>query len=165
MAYKETEETKVLQGSIDELRRTYDHITNIYDQLRLKALALIAGEVAIVAFIFTDYTNSKNFVPVGTDRQVIFFGAIAALGLAFGFLLWVISSVPWKLAHDTVKSGKLHKDYSTHKEFLEYLNDYYCDVLDYCNKLVSNKCKKFNWVVYLLAAGVILLLIVTKLGG
>ncbi len=160
---KHNEDEKVLLGSIDELRRVYDHITNIYDQLRVKALALIAGEVAIVTFIFVG--DPSRYVPEGVDRLIFFYAGIIALLAAFGLLLWVISSVEWSIPHGIESSKTQLSKHKSYLSFLKYLHDDYTQVVSHCNKIVSNKCKKFNWVVYLLSAGVIILLVVTKFGG
>jgi len=55
------DEKSILNMSMRELRHVYDHICNIFDQLRVKALTLIAGEVAIVSFIFG--TKDKLQIP------------------------------------------------------------------------------------------------------
>lgn len=158
------QQIEILRASITQLQKVYEHISNIYDQLRLKALALIAGEVAIVSFIFGD-PNSRN-IPDGADRRVFFFAAVVFLGLAFGILLWVISTVDWKLPHDFTKADDMlaDKNRNTPQSFLKYLHNDLCEVNDYCNKIVTRKCRKFNWTVYLLAAGVIILMVI-KFGG
>jgi len=160
----EIDNIKILKASITELRKVYEHINNIYDQLRFKALALIAGEVAIASFIFGD-PNSRN-IPIGADRRIFFFSAIMFLGLAFGILLWVISTVAWQLPHDFTKSDEMlsDKNRNTYLSFLKYMHNDYCEVNDTCNQIVSKKCKKFNWTIYLLAAGVIILMVI-KFGG
>jgi hypothetical protein len=47
-----SEKIAVLRAALRDIRRMYDHISNTYDQLRLKSIGLIAGEIALVAFIF-----------------------------------------------------------------------------------------------------------------
>src|SRR5581483_10491751 len=94
----DTEKIKILKISLDELRRFYDHVSNIYDQLRLKALALIAGELGIVGFIFSD--ASTRHIPRQVDTQLFYFAGIIFLALAFGSLLWTISSFSWQIPHD-----------------------------------------------------------------
>lgn len=159
-----TEDEKVLKESLEALRRSYDHISNIYDQLRLKALALIAGEVAIVSFIFANPVDRN--LPKGTDRLIFFYVAIALLALAFGFMLWIISTVDWMLPHDSKRADIIlsDKNRNTPSTFLKYLHDDYCAVNEHCNKIVSAKCRRFNWVVYTLAGGVIILMVL-KFGG
>lgn len=156
--------TKILQASIAEHRSNYGHISNIYDQLRIKALALIAGEVAIVTFLFTNW-NFRELLH-DSDRIFFFFTGVGLLGLAFTILLWVISTVEWKVPHNISNAKTLlgDKNHNTEESFLEYLNDDYATVNNFCNTLVSRKCRRFNWTLYLLAAGVIIVMVI-KFGG
>lgn len=163
MAADTDDNIKIIKASIVELRHSHEHISNIYDQLRLKALALIAGEVAIVSFIFGD---EKTKIPEESDRKVFFFVGLILLGLSFGALLWIISTVRWKLPHDFAKANDLLSDKNRNTEiaFFKCLHDDFCDVNEHNNKIVSNKCKKFNWVVYALSAGVIILMVMKFAG-
>lgn len=123
----------------------------------------LAGEVAIVTFIFAEPSARK--APDGVDRQVLYFASILALLLAFGLLLWIIHTVKWRAPHSYINHETLKKDYKTYKKFLEYIHDDYLEVVKHCGKIVDNKCKKFNWIAYLLSGSVILLLLITKFGG
>lgn len=164
MATSEKDKIGILKISIRELENNYNRISNIYDQLRIKALALIAGEVAIVTFLFTHWDFRK--VLEGSDRIIFFFTGVVLLSLAFGILLWVISTVEWKIPHDTRRADTLlnDKNYDSELAFLKYLNDDYAKVNEFCNSLVSRKCKRFNWTVFLLAIGVIIVMVI-KFGG
>lgn len=158
----DTQKTKILQASIDELRRFYDHVSNIYDQLRLKALALIAGEVAIASFIFS--SPNTNHIPSGSALRIFYFSGLILMGLAFALLLWTISSFDWKIPHDLYDSGSLYKKFEDEKAFLEYLHDDFIVAINHCLPAVNRKTKRFNWTIYLLAVGVIILLVI-KYGG
>jgi len=155
---------EILKTSIEEQRRLYDTTSNIYDQLRIKALALIAGEVAIATFLFTDWDVRK--ILIGSDRIFFFFTGVVLCGLAFGFLLWIISTVPWKMAHnfDTAQAWFSDKNHNSHTSFLEHLHDDYCNVNKYCANIVTKKCEKSNWAVFMLSAGIIILMVI-KFGG
>ncbi len=157
------EEEKTLAVAIEEQRRAYDHISNIYDQLRIKALALIAGEVAVITFIFSG--DSARYAPIGVDRMIFFYTGIALLLASAVILLWIVSTVGWKLAHSSMSSLTLRNEYPTHLKFLRYLNDDYCKVNAHCQGIINKKCARFNVVVYLMPIGVIMLLVITKFGG
>ncbi len=160
-----TDDSKILERSINELSKFYSHLSNIYDQLRLKALALIAGEVTIVTFLFNDPTS--RHVPKAPDTKIFYYSALIFLILTFGLLLWIISTVNWTLPHDTKRSSEVLADRNrnTYLGFLKYLQDDYCEVCDKTNKLVSSKCKRFNWCIYLLSAGAIILMVIKFAGG
>lgn len=155
---------QMLKHSLREHRNNFDHINNIYDQLRIKALALIAGEVAIVTFLFSGWDFKKAVFD--NDRTLVFATGILFLSLAFGIFLWIISTVQWSFPHN-LKSAKeilTDKNISTEDEFLEYIHDDFVIVNGRNNSIVTSKCKKFNWSVYLLSAGVIIIMVI-KFGG
>lgn len=155
---------QIIELSLAEQRSTYNIVSNIYDQLRIKALALIAGEVAIVTFLFTNWDFWK--LVSGGDRLVFLFAGIFLLGAAFALFLWIISTVQWVMPHDgrTAKDWEKDKNYPTYYSFLQYLHDDYISANNHCEKIVSNKCKKFNWSIFLLAGGVIIIMVI-KFGG
>lgn len=150
--------------SIREHRHTYQNISNIYDQLRIKALALIAGEVAIITFLFNNWDLSK--IISDGDRIIFLSVGIFLLSAAFAMFLWIISTVHWIFPHDnrSAQEWEADKNYPTYYDFLRYLHDDYNTANVHCEKIVSNKCKKFNWSIFLLAAGVIILMVI-KFGG
>lgn len=156
------EKVKILKVSLDELRRFFDHVSNIYDQLRVKALALIAGEVATATFIFS--ADNTRHIPAESGMKIFYFSGIVILGAAFGILLWIVASFTWKIPHDLDDSNKLYKKYNSELEFLEYLHDDFIGAIQHCLPAVDKKARKFNWAIYLLAAGIIMLLVI-KYGG
>lgn len=160
MAIPEKDELAILRLSLVEMQRTYDHITNIYDQLRVKALAFIAGEVAIVTFLFTAEVMWPNIL----YGKVLFLSAIVSLLLAFGLLLWTIASVQWKIPCDFERCKDMACTHSTELKMARYIHDEYLSVLNYCIPLVDKKAKKFNLTIYLLSASVIIVLLI-KYGG
>lgn len=155
-----TDEVAMLNVNIVEMRRTFDHISNIYDQLRVKALAFIAGEVAIVTFLFA---SSVPFPDV-LYGQILFVAAVVALMAAFGLLLWTVAAVPWKVPCDFEKHTVTKEKYKTELGLTRYVHDDFVRVLEYCVPLVSKKAKRFNTTIYLLSAGVIIVLLI-KYGG
>lgn len=155
-----SENTNVLMANLVELRRSFDHISNIHDQLRVKALAFIAGEVAIVTFLFSTAIQYPSII----YGQILFFSAVAALCIAFGLLFWAIATVNWKIPSDFECSNTLKEKYSTELSFIEYTNNDYVQVIRHCMKTVGDKAKRFNWTIYLLSWGVIILLLI-KYGG
>lgn len=147
---------EILRAAVDELRRLYDRLSNIYDGLKVKVLALIAGEVAIISFIFSGQSVKIPEEPYG----VIFFATgLAAMAVAFGLLLWVISTADWLVPHDTKESRLLHKRYKTEEEFLEYLKDDYESCIDHCAGKIKKRSAVFNKTVLVLSSGVTILLV------
>lgn len=154
------EEARIIRDSLDELRLFFKHITNIYDQLRIKCLALIAGEVAIVTWIF----SSGYPFPRSYYIRVLLFGGVACLLVAFGVLLWAISAMEWKIPHNVETSLELKHKYKTEQALLEYLHDDYVGVIRHCLPLITKRSKRVNIPIYLVIIGVTIVLVV-KFGG
>ncbi len=151
---------EILKIAIREMRSTFNHVSNIYDQLRIKALGVLAGEVALISFMFSGNGVS---IPGETYGKIFFFTGVVFLGAAFGLLLWTLSPLAWKIPYDQFSSENLKK-YKTEEEFLEYLNDDHVAATRHCTKYVSLRAKRFSWTLYLLSAGAIILMVI-KFGG
>lgn len=71
---------KILQTSVEELRRKYDELSANIDQLRVKVLAFIAGELALVAFLFATGIVVPHII------YGIFFFMVGVLCIAASFV-------------------------------------------------------------------------------
>jgi hypothetical protein len=151
---------QILKIAIGEMRSTFNHVSNIYDQLRIKALGVLAGEVALITFMFS---GDGVAIPDVAYGRIFFFTGVFFLGAAFGLLLWTLSPLEWKMPYDEFSSEALKK-YKTEEEFLEYLNDDHIVATQHCLKYVSLKARRFTWTLYLLSAGAIILMVI-KFGG
>jgi hypothetical protein len=154
------EDPKLLRIAIDELRHLYDHVSNIYDQVRIKALAVLAGEIALVAFIFSGDSLAMPSTPYG---MIFFFIGILLLLGAFGFAFWTISAVDWLIPGDPAKLKNLNQ-YTDESALLAATRDEYTQAIEHCLPLVNKKTRKFNWCINTLVAGGIILLVI-KFGG
>ncbi|HMH70617.1 MAG TPA: hypothetical protein VK502_04405 [Candidatus Saccharimonadales bacterium] len=154
------EKAKIVNINLTEMRRTFDHISNIYDQMRLKALGFIAGEIAIVTFLFS---ASVKFPDV-LYGQIIFLTAVIMLCVAFGLLMWTISTVGWRIPCDFEGHKKTIRKYPSELALLECIHDDYIGAINDANTVVTKRARRFNWTIYLLSAGVIIILLV-KYGG
>lgn len=154
------DDIEILKISLTELRRFYDHLSNIYDQLRVKTLGLMVGEVAIVSFIFANGTNLS--VPEDADRQFFFWLAITLLSIAFALFVKIISTMDWTIPHNLENSKEIYnnKNYGSELKFVEYLHDDFIDSIQACRPKVEKKTKMFNQAVYILLAGVIILMVI-----
>ena len=159
-----TSKDDILLASLETHKRTYDQASNIYDQLRIKSMALLAGEVAFVTFLFSGWDFWEKVS--GGDRYFLFFTGVALLLAAFALLLWIVSTVTWLFPHDMRSAQELQKDknYRNTTDFLEYLHDDYIKAVQHNRSIVGPKCKKFNWAIFMIAAGVIIIMVI-KFGG
>ncbi len=156
-----TERERILEAAIVEQQHTFARVSNIYDQLRLKALAVLAGEVAMITFLFS---GDGVALPEETYGKLFYYTGVVALLFAFGLLMWTISPLLWKMPYDTYSSKDLISKYKTKLAFLEYLNDDYMEAINHCSSNVSRRSKRFNWTIYTLCVGVTILLAI-KYGG
>jgi len=154
------EEIEVLKQTILELRRRYDHINNAYDQLRFKVLGLLGGEVAGVTFIF----SSGGFMPDQNYGKVFYVMGIVLIVAAFSLLMSLISSVEWSLPLEVKKLKEHKKNPPDELGFLEYIRDEYLTCVRKTIDQYEIRMKRFDRTVYILVAGVIMLLVI-KLGS
>jgi|GEM_PF-1285907 len=163
----ETAKVQVLKVALDELRRVHDHISNAYDQLRIKALGMIAGEVAIVTFILA--ADDHTEIHASDSAEHVFLGAgVFALATAAFLLISAIASGDWFIPGDMgeieqIDNGKDNR-YDTVEKFLLFLREDYLDANRMCTKIIGQRAKRVNWGLYLLLAGAIILLVL-KYGG
>ncbi|HVW97051.1 MAG TPA: hypothetical protein VHA56_13860 [Mucilaginibacter sp.] len=163
------EKIEILLIAIKELRRVHSHISNAYDQLRIKALAMIAGEVAIVSFIFaSDGANDHFQIPHSPAGRIFLSIGVAFVSLAFGLLVTSITSGLWPVPGDMDEIEQIDNGidnrYDSIEKFLKFLRKDYLEANRLCMKIVATKAKRVNWGLYLLLAGVIILMVI-KLGG
>lgn len=154
----------ILKAAVEEQRHFYHCISNTFDQLRIKALTLIAGEVAIITFLFVGGEEGSKISLTRIDVIILFAVAVGCLLVAFGLLLWTISTVIWKQAHGYMSSEEILKKYKSEQDFLHYLNNDYANINMHNANVIAPKLKRFNWIVYLLSAGAVLILLI-KYGG
>ena len=168
MSAKDDRKKEILNYTIDELRLLYSSINSSFDNLRNKALALLAGEVAITTFIFTADVRQDNwFINAAAPVYgiVLFFVGVGLLVYAFGMFLAVISSAQW--THPPEERDVINPDSRFHNdplEFLEYLKSEYLRAINHCTKVINARSRRFMHGVYSLSGGIIILILV-KYGG
>jgi hypothetical protein len=134
----------------------YDDLSNMYDQLRIKAVSIVVGEIAVAAIL----VSLGKFTPP-TDYYQLILWVISLLLFAGSFiiLLWTISSLDWLIPTDIQSSKNVLRLYPTEKEHMEYIFDEYVTCINYINPRISKRSKAFNLSLYLLLSSVILLIV------
>ncbi len=165
--YRESVKEKILNIALGELRRVHEHVSNSYDQLRIKALGMIAGEVAIVTFILAANDNSK--IKINTVADGIFLGlGIAALLSAAALLISSITSGDWYIPGDMDEIEQIDNGvdnrYDNVEKLLLFLRKDYLEGTRQCIKIVTRRARRVNWGLYMLLSGSIILLVL-KYGG
>lgn len=151
-------ETQLVKLSLEELRHLFNRITRIYDNLKSRTLAIVAGEVAVVSFIFS---GKGITIDKDTDLAVKIFYLVGILmvGIAFLILLWIISTSNWKLPYDTTESRKLKAWYDSEIKLLTTIKEDYETCIDFCLSKIASRGKIFNITLIILSAGVIILMV------
>ncbi|HSX28983.1 MAG TPA: hypothetical protein VLE73_00325 [Candidatus Saccharimonadales bacterium] len=168
MSSEESEKSKTLRIALDELRRVHEHVSKAYDQLRTKALAMIAGEVAIITFLFSGDKDTRIGMPEDIASRLFLFAGLLALAAAFCLLIRSIASDGWYIPGDMdeieqIDNGKDNR-YDTSEKFLLFLKKDYLESTRDCIKILNRKGKWVNWGLYLLLGGIIILVVI-KYGG
>src|SRR5665213_315194 len=91
-----TKNDDIEQVAVDELRRKYDELCHNNDQLRLKAVAFITGELALATFLF----NKGIPLPIIIYGVVFFIFGIGCVTASFIMLLTPVSYSHLR-AHET----------------------------------------------------------------
>jgi hypothetical protein len=149
-------EGNLLEEQVVEVRRLYDYISGSMDRLRTKTLALLAGEVAIVSFLFSSGKTDENRDIITSVSDIVFFGTgVALLALAFVLFLWLLQPVDWEHPPDTAELLESDRHFGGNGEkFLERVLKHYLRVIPECNRKLSSRSRKFVQAVYFLAIGV-----------
>lgn len=164
---REENEKELNRLAVEELRRLYDNIDRSFDNLRTKALALLAGEVTIVTFLISSSHKHPIFhgdVPI---YGIVFYGlAILSFVIAFLIFVNVFSTVEWQHPPEE-KDVQNITDRFNHRplKFLEYLKDEYLECINRCGSIVSTKALRFMRGVYALLIGIFIMLMLIYGGG
>jgi|SRR5665213_1639469 len=152
-----TKNDDIEQVAVDELRRKYDELCHNNDQLRLKAVAFITGELALATFLF----NKGIPLPIIIYGVVFFIFGIGCVTASFIMLLTLLKSASWHLPVNRNYIREIDgAEYPDKASFLEYIKDCYITVLDKNTPKVSKANRRFDISLLLLVVGVIMLLII-----
>lgn len=150
---------------VDELRRLYDAITSSFDHLRTKALGLLAGEIAIVTFLFAAKPSDNGFDILIVSNFIFFFVGVVLMSASCILLISVLASSSWSHPPDTRDTRKMEKRIgSTELDVLLYLKEDYEEVVAICARIISKRAERFMWAVYMFILAAFIL-VVLKYGG
>jgi uncharacterized membrane protein YqhA len=94
------------------------------------------------------------------DRLIFFWVGVGCLLISFLIFLYCIFSVPWKVPHDLDKSGVILAKNKTTLAFITYLHDDFIKSITTCLPKLIWRSRVCNWGIYLLTAGVIILMVI-----
>lgn len=161
MALSDEEKKVTIKLVIDDLRRLFDEISRNYTSLKSRALGVLAGEVALVTFLFSGEDIALKYL---TDAEKVFFafGTIALL-TSFGLLLWIVSTRQWMVPLDLKESRKLYARYDSELDWLEDIKEDYENCTGYILDVVKKRSAAFNKTLIILSCGIIIMLVLKYL--
>jgi hypothetical protein len=151
------QQEQILEIALEELRQKHSSQTSSYDQLRIKILAFITGELALVAFLFA----TGMTIPRVVYGLFFFIFGVVCLGLSFVILLLLLKSTDWFLPLKPKNLANIdYKIYPTKIAYMEHVNKNYAHVIDMNGEKIASRTKMFDISLMLLLAGVIILLVI-----
>jgi hypothetical protein len=165
MALPETDKEETILIVLEDLRRLFDEISRNYNQLKTRALGLIAGEVALVSFVFSG--NGINVTKLSVT-EIVFFGIGAVLlAVSFALFLWIVSTHQWEVPLDLKESKKLYRRFSSKLDWLENIKEDYENCIERCLRKTRSRSAAFNKALMTLSCGIIIMLVIrfTTQGG
>lgn len=154
MPLRVADKSVVLKVSIKELRHLYGHVNRNWLNLKTRTLGLIAGEVAMVSFVFSRFS-----VPTATYGRVFLGAGIALVSLTFIALLWVLATSSWKIPFDIATSKSIYRRFNNEQEFMEHLKEDYEDCISHCLPRFASRARVYNFSLIGFSIGLIILLV------
>lgn len=156
------EKELILEHGIGVMDGIFCQLGMIYDQLRVKTLSMIAAQLALAGFIFSDWRLTAT--TYGVDEWIIFGIAVFLQATAMGMMLWILFPSRWLIPGSSSFYEAPNQDYDSHIEYLTKLHNDYKSCIDCVKAPIDKKSKAFTYVLYSLSLSVILLLVL-KNGG
>lgn len=161
MAARNKQDKEALLLVVDELRRHYDNLADSFNHLRGKALALLVGEVAMVTFLFSSESGSRDqFAVTQVYGGVFLLVGVLAMFYAFLQFLSVISSAQLSHPPETKMTRNLEKYFDNNPvAILEYLKSEYELAIEHWVGLMGVRARRFMWGIYGFSAGSFILIV------
>lgn len=156
------EKEQILEHGIGVMDNIFYQLGMIYDQLRVKVLSMIAAQLALAGFIFSDW--KLTLMTYGPDEWIIFGIAVLLQAIAMAMMLWILFPSRWSIPGSSSFYEAPNDDYDSHIEYLTKLHKDYKSCIDCVKAPIDKKSKAFTYVLYSLSLSVILLLVL-KNGG
>jgi len=152
-----TQQEKILQTSVDELRRKYDELCSNYDQLRIKILAFITGELALITLVFATGIELPHII----YGIVLFLFGAGCIVISFIILLLLLKTITWYFPiHPSTLENQDYRSFPTQVAFLEHICKCYSSSLDKNTDTYKNKAGMFDKSLMLVFVGVIILVVI-----
>lgn len=151
------EQKAILRMAIEEQRRVSDWIAHNYDNVRNKILTLLGGGLASLTFLYA--SGNSLFIPPEVYGKIFYFSALGMVIVALSVLIVALRPIPWEF---TIEDRDLNKiqDVKSELDYLEYIKQKYMDTYKINIYAYEYKQKLFNFSLYPLVFGVIILVVI-----
>ena len=151
------EQEKILQTSVEELRRKYSELTNNVDQLRIKVLAFLAGELTLITFLFA----SGIAVPKIIYGIIFFLVGVGCIAASFIMMAMTLRSANWfSPINPSALEEHDYDKFPTHVASLEFICKCYSLSLEQNTPTYNQRTEMFDKALKLLFIGAIILLVI-----
>jgi hypothetical protein len=132
------ERIRSLELAIEEQRRDYDVISNLYSQAKNKNVTFLAAALALLTYLYGSVNDGitlaeKLFIPKEPYGAVIYFLSLTMFLVAIALQLFALKPRQWLTAYDNDQEKNLLDNY---EEYLVYIQDCYL------------KCSRVNCASY-----------------
>lgn len=149
----------ILKESIVELRRRYDFINDLYQNVRVKIITFMGAGFALLGYLYIDNSNGDNlFIPADTYGKIFYFAGLAMVLLSLVILFISLKASSWELPTDADKLKK--KDFVSLEEFLIYVRNEYLKAIDLNLMIYEKKQSKLDFASHSLVIGGIVMLVI-----
>jgi hypothetical protein len=128
-----TKPDDLLEAQLEELRRMYDGVSEIYTQTRTKIFAFMSGGLAFLAFYFGSQTLE---LPTANYGKIIYLLSLTVEIVALAILFIATQPVSWIIPPETADLKK--NSFKSKNSFLTYMIEQYLDAI----KNNGSKCEE-----------------------
>lgn len=146
---------KINKITIDEMRRTYDALSNTNDKLRVKILTFIGAGLALMTYLYND---NSLFIPNEIYGMIFYFTGLGFIIAAMIILLLGLRPHPWRLTTEIKQIKK--NDYKNEEEYLEYVKEQYVEAFELNSKGYESRHSSVNVGFVLLIVGAFILIVI-----
>jgi hypothetical protein len=156
-----------LLKSIEELRRTHDEISDLYQRIRMRVLTYIGFGFALLTLLYGDGGNqpedkaeifNRLFIPSELYGIILYFLGLFLIIVAICILFLATQSVLWRIPTDFKELKELK--YQNFLEFLEYIRDEYIEALKINKAHCEKKQRYLDTATFPLIFGAVLLIVI-----
>lgn len=152
---KEDDKIKLNLIAIEELRRYYDQVSELYTQIRTRILAFLGGGFAVLGYLYGN--GGDLFIPKQIYGMIFYLIGFMSFTTAMSTLFRATRPVIWRIPTE-IKDLKQMK-FKNELKLLEYIKDEYLEAIRIDSLHCEKKQQLLTYALYLEVIGGIVLLV------